>query len=174
MRGRTVATFGLLGALVLAGCAGIGAEAGGDASPSPTAAPSPAATETSAESETESAYAGHHHRDYSDFPVEIALEPDCVAPGETFTVTVDTVPRSGVLYLAYFSDGKSGASEAWGGGGYGGNGGGYSDESGTFVESWTITEETPAGPGRLRVLTLADDGEEFVDFAVAGPDEESC
>lgn len=170
MRGRFAVTLGLLGALVLGGCAGSGAEAGDDASPSPSST----ANEASTESETESAHAGHHHHDYSDFPVEIALEPTCVAPGGTTTLTVDTVPRSGVLYLAYFSDGKSGASEAWGGGGYGGNGGGYADESGTFVESWTITEETPAGPGRLRVLTLGDDGEEFVDFAVAKPGEENC
>ncbi len=171
MRGRSVATFGLLGALVLGGCAGSGAQTG-DASPSP-AASSPSATGSPAESETESAHAGHHHRDYSDFPIEIAVEPACVAPGGTVTVTVDTVPRSGVLYLAYYADDRSGATEPFGAG-YGGNGGGYADESGTFVESWDVTEQAPAGPGRLQVLTLADDGEEFVDFAVAEPDEESC
>lgn len=163
MRGRSAATLGLLGALVLGGCAGTGAVAGDDPSPSP----SPTATEASTES------AHHHHHDYSDFPVEIALEPACVEPGGTVTVTVDTVPRSGVLYLAYYSDDKSGAKEPLGAG-YGGNGGGYADESGTFVESWTVTEEAPAGPGRLRVLTLADDGEEFVDFAVAEPGGENC
>lgn len=164
MRGSSIATFGLLGALVLTSCAGFGAEAGGDASPSATATDSSTASARSVH--------GHSH-DHSDVPAQIALEPTCVEPGGTVTVTVDTVPRSGVLYLAYYSDDKSGAKEPMGAG-YGGNGGGYAADDGTFEESWTISEETPGGPARLRVITMADDGEEIVDFTVAGTETGSC
>lgn len=164
MTSRITATIGLLAALALGGCGGTDAAVGDDPSPSATA------TQTS----TESAHGGHghHHGEYEDLVIEAVVEPTCVEPGGSVTLTVDTAPRTGVLYLAKYSDGKSGAVEPIGAD-YGGNGGGYADESGAFEESWTVSEDAPPGPGHI-VLATVSGQEERVPFAVAEPDTRSC
>lgn len=166
MRSRSVATLGLLGALVLAGCAGTGAVAGDDPTPSVTAVPSTTATEQAHE-------AHDHDHDHGDVPLEISLEPSCVKPGDTMTVTVQTAPRVGVLYLAYYSDEQSGAKEPIGAG-YGGNGGGYAEDDGGFQESWSVSDDAPTGPGYLKVVTVSGKQDDSTTFTVADPDSGSC
>lgn len=160
MTSRITAVIGLLAALALGGCAGTGAVAGDDPSPSATA------TKTA----TESAHGGHghDHGEHEDLVVEATLDPSCVEPGGSVTLTVDTAPRTGVLYLAKYSDGNSGADEPIGAD-YGGNGGGYADESGSFEESWTVSEDAPPGPGHIVLATVSGHQDESLEFAVADP-----
>lgn len=156
MRSRFIA-IGLAAALTMSACAGPSAVAGDDPSASP------AASEPSAAS-------GHHHdhSKHENLVIEASLEPSCVEPGGTVTLTVDTAPRTGVLYLAKYSDGSSGANEPIGAG-YGGNGGGYADESGFFQESWTVSDDAPPGPGHMILASASGHEDESLEFVVADP-----
>lgn len=165
MRSRPVVPMVLFLAVVVAGC--------GDTDVASGSGPSPSAA-GSASSTPESEQAPHSHsHSHGDVPVEVSLTPTCVTPGGTVTVTVQTAPRAGVLYLAHYSDGASGAEEPIGAG-YGGNGGGYADADGRFEESWTVSTQAPVGPGRLEVVTASGHRGEDTTFDVADPDTGGC
>lgn len=96
--------------------------------------------------------------DVEDLPpleTEVTLAEDCVRPGGTQTITVDTGESgSGVVYDTVYSDGKTGLAEDH----YGGNNGGHTDDSGTWQDRWAVSPEAPAGEARVDVLTTSADG----------------
>lgn len=167
MRSRLVVPIGLFVAVVLTGCTDTDSDAASGPGPTPSTADSGSPT-----SESEQAPHSYSHS-HDDVPVEVSLTPTCVTPGGTLTVTVHTAPRTGVLYLAHYSDGASGAEEPIGAG-YGGNGGGYADADGRFEESWTVSPQAPTGPGRLEVVTASGHRGDDTAFDVADPDAGGC
>lgn len=80
----------------------------------------------------------------------VVLTPNCVRQGGQIRIDVSTLRGSGVIYQAFYADGKSGAEPPYGGG-YGGNNGGKVDDSGHYRDSWTVLATAPVGPGRVEV-----------------------
>jgi len=100
-------------------------------------------------------------------PIQVTLGSACVRPGGTQTITIVTEPKSGVVYDAVYSDGKSGASPGF----YGGNQGGHTDDHGVWKDTWVVGAAAPPGPVRVDVLAVTPKGKGYTDpwFAVAGP-----
>lgn len=115
-----------------------------------------------------------------DLPVATAsLEPACVAPGQSLTLTVNTgKPYAGLVYLAWYAGGKTGAPPPWGDG-FGGNSGGPSDAAGLYSDTWVVRADAPVGKGRVDVTVVYDsDGSERelqLPFVVMGAEQdEGC
>jgi hypothetical protein len=79
----------------------------------------------------------------------VSLSKTCVHPGDTMTLTVNTIPKGAVAYVAIYSDGNNGSKGF--GGGYGGNDGGKADANGMYTSTWTFAPNTPTGPARVDV-----------------------
>lgn len=79
------------------------------------------------------------------------VEPSCVEPGASATLTVRTDPGAFVMYLARYADGRNGAPEPMGAG-YGGNEGGRADEDGLYSHSWTVSPDAPAGSATVEII----------------------
>lgn len=87
-------------------------------------------------------------------------------------IHVETSEPTGVLYLAHYSDGESGAAKPIGAG-YGGNGSGFTDPAGRFTDRWMVSDAAPLGPGWIQVVTTSEQQEE-VDFTVSRPEGGGC
>lgn len=83
--------------------------------------------------------------------VRASVDPSCVAPGGTFTLTVHTQPQAGVAWGAKYADGEYGAAPPFGRG-YGGSASGTADKKGLYVASWTVAPTAPAGAGTVEVI----------------------
>lgn len=86
--------------------------------------------------------------------ISAELASECVRPGGTQTITITTLPASGVGYDSVYSDGRSGAMEGF----YGGNAGGFTDPEGTFTHAWVVGANAPAGEVIVRVLGTHTEG----------------
>lgn len=157
---------GLALGMVLSACAVAG---------STSSSPSGSATDPEpGPSPTSSHGADHQHDHQHGLGLEAQVEPSCIAPGEDVTLTVRTDPRAPVAYLAYYSDGGSGADEPIGKG-YGGNDGGFADSSGRYEDTWTVAQGAPPGPARVEVKAAAagEHGDAEARFTLA-LSSESC
>lgn len=99
-------------------------------------------------------------------PTTVTLAKDCVRPGGTQNITISTgKERSAVVYNTIYADGNSGIHEDH----YGGNNGGYTDEDGSWSDTWVIDPAAPAGEAKVRVRSVHDGhfGSETVYFQVA-------
>lgn len=175
MKTRTISAIGgVLPLLLAAGCSGAHGAApsalgtGRPAvSSAPSAARSPSArggsNATGAPQPSERATASPANPDFgshsatpppyhfaSDIPVRASLSKPCIRPGDVETLTVVTVPRGGVVYVAVYADGGGGAASPFGNG-YGGNDKGYADKQGNYRSTWTVASNAPVGKGYVDV-----------------------
>ena len=79
------------------------------------------------------------------------VEPACVRPGGTITLTVTTDPQASVAYNAFYSDGSGGGPPPYGAG-HGGNDGGLAGEQGRYADSWTVAATAPSGKASVEVI----------------------
>jgi hypothetical protein len=107
--------------------------------------------------------------------LKASVSPRCVRAGEVVTVTVLTAPTAAIGYVAVYAGEKSGAAPPFGYG-YGGNAAGYSDQSGTWTQTWTVRADAPVGPARTTVVAASHQTNKQVDvpFTVVDPVTGSC
>ena len=82
------------------------------------------------------------------------LAESCVRPGGTQTITVRTLPYSGVAFDTEYADYLTGMMP----GHYGGNSAGFVDEDGTWTSTWVIAPNAPAGLTTVLVLGTHEQG----------------
>jgi len=99
-------------------------------------------------------------------PLTAEVAEKCVRPGSVQSITIRAPKGSGVGYQMVYSDGLQALME----GHYGGNSAGYTDEDGTFADTFTVAATAPPGPASANVLGSHMDygfGEYHAHFAVA-------
>ena len=87
----------------------------------------------------------------SPIPISGTITPQCVRPGGSATIVVQTQSHSAVAYDTYYSNGKTGGSPPFGDG-YGGNAAGESNDQGRYTSTWVISPQAPAGAAYARVV----------------------
>jgi hypothetical protein len=108
--------------------------------------------------------------------VSATLDPECVRPGGSVTITIASEPHASVAYNAIYADGQAGAPAPFGAN-YGGNAGGPTGEEGLYRDTWTVAANAPSGPGHVEVVAGASGGgfgKTTVPFAVADAVTGTC
>ena len=99
-------------------------------------------------------------------PLTAEVAEKCVRPGGVQTITIRAPYGSGVGYQVVYADGLQALME----GHYGGNSAGYTDEDGTYVDTFTVAAAAPPGPASAHVLGTHMEqgfGEYHAHFAIA-------
>jgi hypothetical protein len=99
-------------------------------------------------------------------PLTAEVSQKCVRPGGIQTVTLRAPVGAGLGFQVVYADGLQALMD----GHYGGNAAGYTDEKGTFVDTFTVAATAPPGPAGVNALGTHMDhgfGEAHVHFAVA-------
>lgn len=81
----------------------------------------------------------------SSAPMTVRLASDCVTPGGTQRVVVDTLPEAHVAYDNLYADGRDGSAHG------GVDGQARSDARGHFEASWVVSPGAPLGDVRLDI-----------------------
>lgn len=84
-------------------------------------------------------------------PVSATVEPACVQPGGTATLTVETEPEAGIAYHARYA-GNEGGADPPAGKSHGGNDSGFADQDGRYLANWVVSSDAPSGPARVDVI----------------------
>lgn len=96
---------------------------------------------------------------HDDFDITVTLSATCVQQGGEMSIEVDTGEKNtGVVYLAYYAGGESGAPPPWGEG-HGGNNGDLTDDDGRYDDTWVVSPTAPVGPARVEVMANRNTGE---------------
>lgn len=108
-------------------------------------------------------------------PLTAEVTPACVARGGLATITVQTVEKAAVAYVAIYAGDKSGAQPPFGYG-YGGNEGGTTDFRGTWTARWTVAPNAPTGPAYATLVVSARGVERTIDvpFSVGEREVGGC
>jgi hypothetical protein len=77
--------------------------------------------------------------------MKVSLAADCVTPGGTQRLVVDTLPEAFLAYDNLYADGRNGAAHG------GVDGRARSDRRGHFEATWAVSPGAPAGDVRLDV-----------------------
>ncbi|HEU0131967.1 MAG TPA: hypothetical protein VFQ85_13335 [Mycobacteriales bacterium] len=104
-----------------------------------------------------------------ELPIEAAVLPACVPAGGVAKLTVHTVKKAALAFVAVYAGNKSGAAPPWGQG-YGGNDKGTADTNGDWSATWTVAVNTPPGPANV-ILVAGSKGKQrqiTVPFTVGG------
>jgi hypothetical protein len=83
-----------------------------------------------------------------DLPITLDLADDCVRPGGTQTLTVQSKPEIPVGYGVRYADGKTAMEPGY----HGGVGGGETDPDGRYKATWAVAPTAPAGPATVTVI----------------------
>ncbi|HWL37273.1 MAG TPA: hypothetical protein VNQ77_13910 [Frankiaceae bacterium] len=119
--------------------------------------------------------AGNHQATEKELPIEASISPACVPAGGLATLTVKTLPKTTLAFVAVYNGEKSGAAPPWGEG-YGGNDKGEASADGSWTISWTVTPNAPHGPARV-ILAAGKNGKQRainVPFSVGGREAGGC
>jgi hypothetical protein len=85
------------------------------------------------------------------FPLTGTVNPSCVKPGTSATLTVRTLTQSAVAFDTHYSDGRTGGPPPFGSG-LGGNASGLTDDNGNYSSSWVVAPNAPAGKAYVDVI----------------------
>jgi hypothetical protein len=110
-----------------------------------------------------------------ELPIAAAVVPKCVTLGSAAKLTVHTVRKASIAFVAVYSNQKSGAAPPWGEG-YGGNDKGTADTHGDWSASWTVAPQTPPGPAHV-ILVVGQNGKGRqidVPFSVGAREVDGC
>lgn len=150
--------------------AGSDTDGGTTGTPSPSPAASPTATAAPADE-------GPAMEQHNDFPITATLNSACVERGGQITLTVESGhENTGVVYLAYYAGGESGAPPPYGDG-HGGNGGDMVDDDGRYEDTWVVSAGAPVGPARVEVMVGRPGGDKstaVVPFEVVDAGSGGC
>lgn len=98
------------------------------------------------------------------FPLDVVVEPACVAHGDPIAATIRTVAHAELSMIVAYADGQP----------HGQMGFADADADGIYVWRWMIPAQAPAGEGTVLVMSVSPDGEradtETAPFDVAGPE----
>lgn len=108
-------------------------------------------------------------------PIEASISPTCVPVGGTAKLTVKTVPRAAIAYVAIYANGKSGAEPPWGEG-YGGNDRGNADFRGQWSATWVVSLTAPKGDAHVMLVVGSKGKQRSIDvpFSVGGREAGGC
>jgi hypothetical protein len=146
-----------------AGTTGAPAASGTASAPAPagSAQPKPSGSVTSPPPEW--------HATEQEIPIDAAVTPACVLAGTAAKLSVHTVAKGAIAFVAVYHGEKSGAAPPFGEG-YGGNDKGTADGSGSWSSTWTVTANAPNGAAYV-LLVVGSHGKQRqikVPFSVGG------
>jgi len=83
--------------------------------------------------------------------VTASVTPQCITPGGTLSLAVETEPGAAIGYQAVYSDSGGGGGPPFGKG-YGGNDKGFAGADGGWTSAWVVSLKAPYGPARVDVI----------------------